>query len=213
MLKGRHCYAGLDLSSTQDLTALVLVFPPTVSGEPYSILPFAWVPEETITQRSRRDHVNYDLWEKQGYILSTPGNVVDYEAIEEKITELADMYEIRELAYDPWNSQMLVNRLASNGMTIVPFRQGMASMSPPTKELMKLTLERKLAHGGHPVLRWCMDNAVVDQDAAGNIKITKAKAREKVDLAVALVMALDRAVRNENTQSESVYERRGLLFI
>lgn len=212
-LRGRPCYAGLDLSSTQDLTALVLVFPPTTADEPYSILPFAWVPEETIDQRSRKDHVNYDLWQKQGFILSTDGNVVDYEAIEEKIYELADMYQIRELAFDPWNSQMLVNRLADEGMTVVPFRQGFASMSPPTKELMKMTLEGKLAHGGHPVLRWCMDNIVIQTDPAGNIKISKAKATEKVDLAVALVMALDRAVRNEKTQTESVYEGRGLLFI
>ena len=181
--------------------------------EPYYILPFAWVPEETIDQRSRKDHVNYDLWKKQDFILSTDGNVVDYEAIEEKIYELADMYQIMELAFDPWNSQMLVGRLAAEGMTVVPFRQGFASMSPPTKELMKMTLEGKLAHGGHPVLRWCMDNIVIQTDPAGNIKISKAKATEKVDLAVALVMALDRAIRNENTQTESVYEHRGLLFI
>ncbi len=212
-LQGRSCYAGLDLSSTQDLTALVLVFPPAEPDEPYRILPFAFVPEETIERRSRKDHVNYDLWRKQGQIIATPGNVVDYEAVEGMILDLAEKYRIKELAYDPWNSQMLVNRLANEGITIVPFRQGFASMSPPTKELMKLTLEGRLAHGGHPVLRWCMDNVVVDTDAAGNIKITKAKAREKVDLAVALVMALDRAVRNENTQSESVYENRGLLFV
>ena len=98
-------------------------------------------------------------------------------------------------------------------MTVVPFGQGFKDMSAPTKELYKLTLEQKLAHGGHPVLRWCMDNCVVQTDPAGNIKISKAKATEKVDLAVALVMALDRAIRNENTQTESVYEHRGLLFI
>ena len=212
-LRGRPCYAGLDLSSTQDLTALVLVFPPYGDDEKYSILPFAWVPEETIDIRSRKDHVNYDLWKKQGFILSTDGNVVDYGAVEAKIYGLADMYQIKELAFDPWNSQMLVNHLASEGMTVVPFRQGFASMSPPTKELMKLTLEGKLAHSGHPVLRWCMDNIVIQTDPAGNIKISKAKAVEKVDLAVALVMALDRAVRNENRPAGSIYEHRGLLFV
>ena len=212
-LRGRPCYAGLDLSSTQDLTALVLVFPPATSEEPYSILPFAWVPEETIDQRSHKDHVNYDLWRKQGFILATPGNVIDYEAIETKIMELREIYDIREIAYDRWNSQMLIQHLSDEGMTVVPFGQGMQSMSPPTKELFKLTLEKKLVHGGHPVLRWCMDNVVVDQDAAGNIKITKARATEKVDLAVALVMALDRAVRHEMSNGESVYESRGLLFI
>lgn len=212
-LKGRPCYAGLDLSSTQDLTALVLVFPPYGDDEKYSILPFAWVPEETIEIRSRKDHVNYPLWQKQGFILSTEGNVVDYEAIEQKIWELAEVYQILELAFDPWNSQMLVNRLMNEGMTVVSFRQGFASMSPPTKELMKMTLEQKLAHGGHPVLRWCMDNIVIQTDPAGNIKISKAKAQEKVDLAVALVMALDRAVRNDISSGESIYETRGLLFV
>ena len=211
-LRGRPCYAGLDLSSTQDLTALVLVFPPTYEEEPYQILPFAWVPEETIDLRSRKDHVNYDLWSRQGHILATDGNVVDYAAIEQKIMELADTYQIMELAYDPWNSQMLVQHLSDEGMTVVPFRQGFASMSPPTKELMRLTLEGKLAHGGHPVLRWCMDNAVVKTDPAGNIKLDKSRATEKIDLAVALVMALDRAVRNERS-GLSVYEDRGLLFI
>ena len=212
-LRGRACYAGLDLSSTQDLTALVLIFPPSTPDEPYQILPFAWVPKETIDQRSRRDHVNYDLWCKQGFILATEGNVVDYEAIEAKIMELSEQYDIREIAFDRWNSQMLIQHLSDEGFTVVPFGQGMQSMSPPTKELMRLTLEKKLAHGGHPVLRWCMDNAVVQTDAAGNVKLSKAKATEKIDVAVALVMALDRAIRNEKTPTESVYESRGLLFI
>ena len=211
-LRGRPCYAGLDLSSTQDLTALVLVFPPYGNDEQYSILPYAWVPEETIEIRSRKDHVNYELWRKQGYILSTDGNVVDYAAIEQKIMELKEIYNIREIAYDRWNAQMLIQNLSDEGMTVVPFGQGMVSMSAPTKELMRLTLEKRIAHGGHPVLRWCMDNVVVQTDAAGNIKISKAKAIEKVDLAVALVMALDRAIRNE-TRAESVYENRGLLFL
>ena len=211
-LRGRTCYAGLDLSSTQDLTALVLVFPPITEDEPYYILPFAWVPEDTIVQRSRRDHVNYELWAKQGFIETTEGNVVDYSAIEAKIMELAEHYDIREVAYDRWNAQMLIQHLADEGMTVVPFGQGFISMSPPTKELMRLVLEGKLAHNSHPVLRWCADNIVVQTDPAGNIKINKGKATEKVDLAVALVMALDRAVRNEQA-SRSVYEDRGVLVI
>ena len=210
-LRGRPCYGGLDLSSTQDLTALVLVFPPFGDDEKYRVLPFAWVPEETIDRRSRRDHVNYDLWKRQGFIFATEGNVVDYEAIEQKILQLREYYDIREIAYDRWNATLLVQHLSDEGLTMVPFGQGMVSMSPPTKELMRLTLEEKLAHGGHPVLRWCMDNAVVQTDAAGNIKLSKEKATEKIDLAVALVMALDRAIRNET--AGSVYEGRGLLFV
>ena len=211
-LYGRPCYAGLDLSSTQDLTALVLVFPPLATDEPYKILSYAWVPEETIDQRSRRDHVNYDLWKRQGHILSTEGNVVDYQSILQKILELAELYDIREIAYDRWNAQMLIQHLADEGMTVVPFGQGFVSMSPPTKELMRLVLEGKLVHNENPVLDWCMDNVVVQTDPAGNIKISKAKATEKVDVAVALVMALDRAIRNEQS-NQSVYEERGLLFI
>ena len=107
---------------------------------------------------------------------------------------------------------MVVNRLADEGMTVVPFRQGFASMSPPTKELMKMTLEGAIAHGGHPVLRWCMDNVVIRTDPAGNIKTDKSRVTEKVDLAVTLIMALDRAIRNTSS-TESVYEHRGLLFI
>ena len=213
VLKGRPCYAGLDLSSTQDLTALVLVFPPNGEDERYRILPFCWIPEETIDLRSRKDHVNYDLWKRGGFIYSTPGNAVDYSAIEGTILDLRDHYDIHEIAYDRWNAQMLIQHLADEGMTVVPFGQGFRDMSPPTKELMRLVLEGKIAHGGHPVLRWCMDNAVVQTDAAGNIKLSKEKAVEKIDAAVALIMALDRAIRNENTQTESVYDNRGLIFI
>lgn len=212
-LRGRPCYGGLDLSSTQDLTSLVLVFPPTDEDDKYTILPFCWVPEETIDIRSRKDHVNYDLWARQGYILKTSGNVVDYDAIKQFILGLREKYDIREIAYDRWNAQMLVQHLADEGLTMVSMGQGFISMSNPTKDLMRLTLEQKLRHGGHPVLRWCMDNIVVRTDPAGNIKIDKAKATEKVDAAVALVMALDRALRNEKTQTESVYEHRGLLTI
>lgn len=212
-LRGRPCYGGLDLSSTQDLTALVLVFPPTGEDEKYYILPFCWVPEETIAVRSRKDHVNYDLWARQGHILTTEGNVVDYDSIEQFILSLREQYDIREIAYDRWNAQMLVQHLADEGLAMVSMGQGFISMSNPTKDLMRLTLEQKLAHNGQPVLRWCMDNIVVRTDPAGNVKIDKAKATEKVDAAVALVMALDRALRNEQTHTESVYEHRGMLVL
>lgn len=212
-LRGRPCYGGLDLSSTQDLTALVLVFPPQGDEEKYIVLPYCWIPEETIDVRSRKDHVNYDLWKRQGFVLSTEGNVVDYDYIEQLILNLREQYDIREIAYDRWNAQQLVQHLTDEGLAMVPMGQGFVSMSNPTKDLMRLILEGKIAHGGHPVLRWCMDNVVVRTDPAGNIKIDKARATEKVDAAVALVMALDRALRNGNTQTESVYEGRGLLFI
>ena len=209
--EGRVCYAGLDLSSTSDLTTLVLVFPPSDETEPYTVLPFFWLPEETLQLRVRRDHVMYDKWEKQGYLMTTEGNVVHYGFIEQFICRLGERYNIREIAYDRWNASMMVQALQDDGFTMVPFGQGYKDMSPPTKELMRLVLEHRINHGGHPVLRWNMDNAFVRTDPAGNVKIDKEKSTEKVDGAVALVMALDRAMKNND--GSSVYDDRGLLFI
>ena len=210
-LEGRACYAGLDLSSTSDLTALVLVFPPTSEDEPYIALPFFWLPEETLSLRVRRDHVPYDQWAKRGYIQTTEGNVVHYGFIERFICELGERYDIREIAHDRWNATMMVQTLEDDGFTMVPFGQGFKDMSPPTKELMRIVLEHKLCHGGHPVLRWNMDNAFVRTDPAGNLKLDKEKSTEKVDGAVALVMALDRAMKNQG--GDSVYNHRGLLIL
>ncbi len=211
-LEGRVCYAGLDLSSTSDLTTLVLVFPPSDEVEPYQILPFFWLPEETLPLRVRRDHVMYDVWEKQGFLQTTEGNVVHYGLIEKFICELGERYNIREIAYDRWNATQMVQNLEDDGYTMIPFGQGFRDMSPPTKELMRLVLEHRLAHGGHPVLRWNMDNAFVRTDPAGNLKIDKQKSTEKVDGAVALVMALDRAMKNQNGGG-SVYDERDMIFL
>ena len=210
-LEGRACYAGLDLSSTSDLTALVLVFPPTSEDEPYIALPFFWLPEETLSLRVRRDHVPYDQWARRGFIQTTEGNVVHYGFIERFICELGERYDIREIAHDRWNATMMVQTLEDDGFTMVPFGQGFKDMSPPTKELMRLVLEHRLCHGGHPVLRWNMDNAFVRTDPAGNLKLDKEKSTEKVDGAVALVMALDRAMKNQG--GDSVYNHRGLIVL
>lgn len=210
-LEGRVCYGGLDLSSTSDLTSFCLVFPPEDDEEPYYILPYFWLPEETLPLRVNRDHVMYDVWERQGYIQTTEGNVVHYGFIEKFIESLGERYNIREIAFDRWGAVQMVQNLEGMGFTVVPMGQGFASMSPPTKELMKLTLEKKIAHGGHPVLRWNMDNIFIRTDPAGNIKADKAKSTEKIDGAIACIMALDRAIRCGNDTSESVYDTRGLL--
>lgn len=210
-LKGRVCYGGLDLSSTTDITAFVLVFPPIDEDDKYQILPYFWLPEDNLDLRVKRDHVNYDLWEKQGYIMTTEGNVVHYGFIEKFIEDLGEIYNIREIAFDRWGAVQMVQNLEGMGFTVVPFGQGFKDMSPPTKELMKLTLERKIAHGGHPVLRWMMDNIFIRTDPAGNIKADKEKSTEKIDGVIATIMALDRAIRCGNDTSESVYDDRGLI--
>ena len=212
-LEGRICYGGLDLSSTTDITAFVLVFPPLDEEDKYYILPYFWIPEETLDLRVRRDHVPYDLWERQGTLMTTEGNVVHYGYIEKFIERLGERFNIREIAFDRWGAVQMVQNLEGMGFTVVPFGQGFKDMSPPTKELMKLVLEEKIAHGGHPVLRWMMNNIFIRTDPAGNIKADKEKSTEKIDGAIATIMGLDRAIRCGNDTGASVYDSRGLLFI
>ena len=209
-LAGRDCYAGLDLSSTGDITALVLIFPPRNEDEKYVLLPYFWIPEETIPRRVKANSVPYDIWEKQGYIMSTEGNVIHYDFIEKFIMYLSEKYHILEIAVDRWNATQMIQNLEGEGFTIVPFGQGFSSMSAPTKEFYRLLMDGRIIHGGNPVLRWMAGNVVIDTDPAGNIKVTKAKSKEKIDGIVAAIMALDRCIRQEG-QSGSVYDERGLL--
>ena len=212
-LEGRECYGGLDLSSTTDITAFVLVFPPGEDEERYQILPYFWLPEETLDLRVRRDHVPYDLWKKQELLLTTEGNAVHYGFIREYILGLYEKYNIKEIAYDRWNASEIVQQLQDEGIEMITFGQGFASMSQPTKDLMRLVLEKQIAHGGNPVLRWMVDNITIRTDPAGNIKADKGKSTEKIDGAVATIMALDRAIRHTGKQHASVYNDRGILFI
>ena len=209
-LLGRECYGGLDLSSSIDITAFVLVFPPRDDTEKYIFLPYFWIPEENMVRRVRRDHVPYDVWEKQGFLETTEGDVIHYGFIENFIDNLGKKFHIKEIAFDRWGAVQMVQNLEGLGFTVVPFGQGFKDMSPPSKRLMELVLERNVAHGGHPVLRWMMDNIFVRTDPAGNIKPDKEKSTEKIDGAVAAIMALDRAVRHGGSTG-SVYDERGIL--
>lgn len=139
--------------------------------------------------------------------------MVHYGFIEKFIEDLGTRFNIQEIAFDRWGAVQMVQNLEGMGFTVVPFGQGYKDMSPPTKELMKLTLEEKIAHGGHPVLRWMMDNIFVRTDPAGNIKPDKEKSTERIDGAVAMIMALDRALRNAGQAADSVYDDRGLLIL
>jgi phage terminase large subunit-like protein len=210
-LHGRECYGGLDLSSTSDITAFVLVFPPRTEDEKYVVLPFFWLPKDTLELRCRRDHVLYDVWELQGYIQTTEGNVIHYGFIEKFIEELGEKYHIKEIAYDRWNATQMVQNLEDMGFTVVPFGQGYKDMSPPSKELYKLLMEGSINHGGNPVLKWMAQNVVMRQDPAGNIKPDKEKSVEKIDGIVAAIMAIDRSIRNKG--DTSVYDARGILFL
>lgn len=198
-LEGRACYAGLDLASTTDIAAFVLAF----QGEDgrFDVLPFFWCPADGAHERERRDRVPYLTWSRQEHIEMTPGNVVDYDRIRERIVELGQRFEIQEIAIDRWNSTQLQTQLQGDGFDVVPFGQGFGSMTAPTKELEKLVLSGKISHGGHPVLRWMASNAAAEEDAAGNIKPSKKKSTEKIDGIVALIMALGRAMVSEDEES------------
>lgn len=208
-LTGLPCYAGLDLSTTTDISALVLAFP--MGGTVY-LLPFFFVPEEGIERRSKRDRVPYDQWVKQGHIIVTPGSVIDYDVIRAKINDLAEQYHIKEIAVDRWNATHLATQLTGDGFEMVGFGQGFASMSAPTKEIEKRVLGKSINHGGNPVLRWMASNVAVEQDAAGNVKASKAKSTERIDGIVASIMALGR-VMNSDDERGSAYDTGAFSFM
>ncbi len=206
-LRGLLCYGGLDLSSRVDLSAFVLCFP---LGDSFAFLPHFFIPQDTIRERSLRDRVPYAEFQRQGLVTATPGNVIDYEFIKAKIRELGQKYNLIEVAYDRWEATQISIQLQEEGLKMIPMGQGFQSMSAPTKELEKLILGKKIIHGGNPVLRWMISNVVVKPDPAGNLKLDKGKSSDRIDGVVGAVMALDRAVRNENA---SVYSERGVISI
>jgi phage terminase large subunit-like protein len=218
-LAGRPCYGGLDLSQTDDITALALVFPVEeedaegVTAVTYQVVMRFWLPEEAILERVRKAQVPYDVWTRLGLLRPTPGNVIDNKFILAEVKALADRFDIQEIAYDRWGATEVSQDLMAVGGEewVIPFGQGFASMSPPMKDLGNLLAAGRLAHGNNPVLNWMADNLVALQDPAGNMKPDKARSREKIDGMAALIMALDRATRQRS--AGSVYEERGLLVL
>jgi phage terminase large subunit-like protein len=211
-LRGRPCFGGLDLSSTTDLSAFVLLFPPNHEGERWQVVCRFWMPGDNVRQRVERDRVPYDQWIREGFIEATEGNVVDYDVIRERIKEDAERFQIREIAFDRWNATQLVVQLGNDGLSMIPFGQGFASMAGPTRELEKLIVGRQLAHAGYPVLRWMVSNVSVKQDPAGNMKPDKAKSTDRIDGIVALTMALGRA-QVQPPKRTNIYETRTPVFV
>ena len=210
-LAGRICYGGLDLSSTTDLSAFDLLFPPIDDDPNWYVLSWFWLPEENIQKRVTRDRVPYAVWARQDFMELTDGNVIDYAWIRAKVNELSVTYRISEIGYDPWNATQLTTWLMEDGAEMVPVRQGFASLTAPTKEIEKLVAAGKLRHGGHPVLRWNASNVSVKEDPSGNIRIAKDVSTERIDGIAALANAFFCALRHES--EESVYEDRGLLVL
>lgn len=192
---GAECYAGLDLSTTTDITALVLAFR-LPDGKVY-LLPHFWIPKENARARERRDRVPYILWGQQGHLTLTEGDVVDYDVVRRDINAFHERYNIREIAIDRWNASQLTTQLMGDGFEIVPHGQGYASMSAPAKEFEKLVFGGQLAHPNSPVLDWMAGNVAVEQDAAGNLKPSKKASTERIDGIVAAVMAVGRLAADD----------------
>lgn len=208
-LQHAECWAGLDLASTTDITALVLAFP---RADKLVLVPHFWIPQDRIRERVRRDRVPYDVWVRDGLVTATDGAVTDYDRIRADIQLIAERYRIKEIAFDRWNATQLASQLQGDGFAMVGFGQGFASMSAPAKELERRIVGRELEHDGNAVLRWMIANVTVSQDPAGNLKPDKAKSTERIDGVVAACMAIGRWQVAE-TAAPNVYESRGLAFV
>jgi phage terminase large subunit-like protein len=170
------------------------------NGEAFYTLHFAWCPRDAIKERSLKDRVPYDMWHRQGHIESTPGAVVDYSYILKRIEAISKQYNLKAILFDRWGSTKIVKDLEDLDIPILEFGQGYKSLSPPSKEMEKLILERKILFPDNPALKWCFSNVIAEIDAAGNIKPSKKKSKEKIDLVVSTVMALDGALRNQKRE-------------
>lgn len=195
-LAGRLCYAGLDLSAVRDLTALVLVFPDDDGA--FDVLPFFWLPSDALREREEDDRVPYWAWKTGGHLLTTPGATIDPAFIAHTVAELSGQYDLRMLGYDRWRIDTFQKALADTGNVVpmAPFGQGYRDMAPAVDILERMIAERRLRHGGHPVLTWNAANAVATADPAGNRKLDKARSRGRIDGLVALAMALSVAAKH-----------------
>jgi phage terminase large subunit-like protein len=208
-LIGKKCYAGLDLSSTTDLTALALLFPPQEGIPDWRFIYEAWIPEESMKERIIKDGAPYDKWVNSKHLHVTPGNAVDYEFVEARILAVNQQYNLEMLGTDPWNSQMLTQRLEKSGVKLYQVPQNMANLSPAMKEQERLMKIGKLTHEENPAARWCFGNTNIAVDGNGNIKPMKNKSKERIDIAVAGIIAMAVAVQLGATVT-SVYEQRGM---
>lgn len=191
-LKGRTCYGGLDLSNTSDITAFVLVFP--MDDGTYAVLPHFWLPRDYAEERDRRGRTNYLHWASQGHITLTEGDAIDHDFIHQRVVELSDLYDIREIRIDPFAGTQPGIKLRMEGLNVCFMRQGTLSMNEPVKRLEVLTARDQLRHGSSPVLNWMADNAVVVRDSNDNIKFDKESSADKIDGMVALAMGLGAAM-------------------
>ena len=196
------CWIGVDLSASDDLTAVVAAWGDPESG--YDVYPWFFCPADNLQRRADRDDIPYPLWAEQELIIPTRDNTIDIRAVEAFVRELCARFNVMEVAFDPWGSRGMMANMVDDGLPAVEMRQGLITMAPAIKELERAILGRRLRHGGHPILRWHFSNIAVKTDDAGNMKFTKAKSKDKIDGAVATAMAVGRAM--QGSSNVSAYE-------
>ena len=209
---GCDFYCGLDLSSTQDLTAICYC---TKQEDKYYLFPYFFLPKETI-QTHKLNRNSYMAWERQGHLIGSIGNVVDYDMVYKSITDLAEHINLKQIAYDPWNSSYCVGLLASAGFEVIKYNQSCSVMSPACKDFERALLNKTLLHTNNPVMSWCVENVEILEDKSGNIRPFAPSEDNKIDGVIAGIMAYDLCMKNSITESSSgasVYEDRGIIAL
>jgi phage terminase large subunit-like protein len=198
-LEQEPCWIGVDLSSVNDLTAIVAAWRDGEDG--FIVKPWFFCPEDNLRGRADRDGVPYPQWAEDEFITPTSGNVVDYHAVEDQIRELCARFDVREIAFDPHMARNMIANLLEDGLPAVEMRQGWVTMAPAIKELERAIVGRRFRHGGHPVLRWNFSNIAVETDKAGNKAFHKGKSTDRIDGAVAAAMAVARCAAGDSNVS------------
>ena len=214
-LRNRVCYAGLDLAMISDLSALVLFFPsPDEENEPHITIPFFWIPEDDIIERSRRDGVPYLDWQREGLVYTTPGNATDFTYIEQKIYEICNTYRVQVINYDPFMHAELIPRLIEGGAPMEKFGQKAVYMNPAVTAINRFIKKKALNHAGNPVLRWMCGNVQLFKDSSGNVKFDRKASTEKIDGMVSLAMAVGGWINTEKPAGgASKYETESIVVI
>lgn len=208
-LIGRPCYGGLDLSTTQDMTAFVAIFPRDSGG--YDVRCLFWLPEANIGELAKKSNAPYLHWSEKGFLTLTPGNVVDYDRVRADIRAFSESHDLRKLFADRWNATQLCGQLVADGLPVEYLGQGFSDQTAPTKELERLVLAADLRHGDNPILNWHVDNAMAVRGENESVKLSKSKSTGKIDGAAALVNSIAAAISDGD--GPSVYNQRGMLYL
>jgi phage terminase large subunit-like protein len=205
--EGKDCYISLDLASKVDISAKMLLFP--LSGGKFAVFGTYYLPEGTVESTANN---HYRGWVNAGQMVATDGDMIDMDRIEQDILDDCARFNVQEVVYDPFQATMLVTHLQNEGVTCVEYRSTVQFMSEPTKNLDALIVSGKIVHDGDPVLTWMISNVVCREDNKSNVFPVKERSENKIDGAIALIMAIGRASSGDGS-SESVYEQRELFIL